>query len=95
MGRFCSAIASMLGAGGFLLALAIVGWQTIQWLKVGAWSPLAVNDALVLLGIARPTFPWLGLQTLADSLVYECPLSLGIFAAALSIALLAVAIPHR
>jgi hypothetical protein len=62
-----------------LIGPGIVVWQVYTWLRTAKWQPVAVSDALTLLGTPYPSFDWLGLQKITDALL-DWPLSVFAFA---------------
>lgn len=55
--------------GGTLLFLTgplELARQCFQWLKLGAWEPLLLSDALRIVGVRYPQTDYVGLQKILD-----------------------------
>jgi hypothetical protein len=51
-----------------LPSIAILGWQTYEWLRYGEWPPVVLRQAFFwLFGSAPPSFQWVGVQSLWSS----------------------------
>src|SRR5215831_1700830 len=73
------ALVSFVGLlAGFIGGFIILFWESVHWLKFGVWPNLVVMDALRALDISHPAVKWVGVQKLIDSIIDDCPLSLGL-----------------
>ena len=66
--------------GGVIIAVAIVSWQIIQWLKYGFWPPLPLQTAFNYMELPLPVTSWIGANHLIQG-VLQWPLSLSLFIA--------------
>ncbi|MGC1357295.1 MAG: hypothetical protein WA851_16185 [Xanthobacteraceae bacterium] len=66
--------------GGVIIAVAIVSWQIIQWLKYGLWPPLPLQAASNYVELPLPVTSWIGANHLIQRIL-QLPLSLSLFVA--------------
>ena len=59
---------------GLLVAIGVLAYQGIQWLRLAVWTPLPLALAWDAASIPRPHVTWLGVQTILDW-VLDLPLS--------------------
>jgi hypothetical protein len=52
-----------------VIAPAIVGWQTFEWLRDGVWTDLNLVWGLAQAGLPLPQSSWLGIQKILDWLL--------------------------
>lgn len=68
-----------LTAACFAVALLIVAFQAVFWLRFGHWPEITAGTALLWAGLAYPEIPWLGVQKVA-LWILDQPLSWVLFA---------------
>jgi len=72
------------------LAVGILGWQAIGWLKDGHWSTMPLSETLMHFGLSAPKgISWIGVQKIVDSLL-DWPISLYCFGVGVAVFLYAI-----
>jgi len=78
MAGFLHGIAVLSWLSGFLGAMCILVWQSLEWLRNGVLPLLPIQAALDSLEVQLPKTSWVGLQQIVDGIT-QWPLSLGLF----------------
>jgi hypothetical protein len=45
---------------------AVIGWQVLEWLRLGAWPVVTVQSLFNHFDLARPESSWVGVQKIID-----------------------------
>lgn len=68
-------VAGLIWTGALLSPVAIVGWQTLNWLRSGVWEPWPLLRAMDYLDVRIPYTEWRGAQQIIVWIV-ELPLAI-------------------
>lgn len=84
MAAFLYLIGIISGGGGIVIALGILSWQSVIWLKEGLWPLLTVQDGFNYYQVDPPSSQWVGLEKIILGTL-EFPLSVGVFVVGVSL----------
>ena len=83
----------LIGAAAVALPLAILCWQSFEWLKVGSWPELSAADIWVGIGWQIPLSSWSGVQQVIDW-VFDLPAAVSVFLLGLGASLIVLSLAN-